>query len=114
MDDKTQDTGSQLRTLIKILDDIQAIDVVVIDVSKHTSITDYMIICSGRSARHVRGVAEYVMEHMKAAGVPAMNHSGLEGGEWALVDLGDFIVHVMQPETRAMYNLEGLWQERIE
>lgn len=109
-----QEKNPLLSTLNKILDDIQAIDVVIIDVSKHTSITDYMIVCSGRSSRHVKAIAEYVMEHMKAAGVPAMNHSGLEGGEWALVDLGDFVVHVMQPEVRALYNLEGLWQERVE
>lgn len=108
------DKNPLLSTLNKILDDIQAIDVVVINVSKYTSITDYMIVCSGRSSRHVKGIAEYVMEHMKMAGVPPISHSGLEGGEWALIDLGDFIVHVMQPETRAMYNLEGLWQERIE
>ena len=109
-----QDKNPMLNTLIKALDDIQAIDVVVIDVSKHTSITDYMIICSGRSSRHVKAVAMHIMEDMKTAGVPAMHHTGLEGGDWALVDFGDFIVHVMQPETRAMYNLESLWQERVE
>lgn len=108
------DKNTLLNTLIKALDDIQAIDVTVIDVSKHTSITDYMIICSGRSSRHVKAVANHVMEQMKDAGCPAMNQSGLEGGEWALVDFGDFIVHVMQPETRAIYNLESLWHERIE
>lgn len=103
-----------LSTLLQILDDIQAIDVTTIDVSKHTSITDYMIVCSGRSSRHVKAVAAYAMEHMKEAGVPPMHHTGLEGGDWALVDFGDFIVHVMQPETRALYNLESLWQERTE
>ena len=109
-----QDSNPLLSTLIKILDDIQAIDVTVIDVSKHTTITDYMIVCSGRSSRHVKAIATYAMEHMKDAGAPAMNHTGLEGGDWALVDFGDFIVHVMQPETRALYNLESLWQERTE
>ena len=109
-----QDKNPLLSTLIKILDDIHAIDVTVIDVSKHTTITDYMIVCSGRSSRHVKAIAEYTMEHMKAAGVPAMNHTGLEGGDWALVDFGNFIVHVMQPETRALYNLESLWHERAE
>lgn len=109
-----QDTNPLLSTLLKGLDDAQAIDVTVINVSKHTSITDYMIICSGRSSRHVKAVAELTMEHMKTAGHPAMNHNGLEGGEWALVDFGDFIVHVMQPEIREHYNLEGLWQDRVE
>lgn len=109
-----QDKNPLLHTLTNILDDIQAIDVTVIDVNKHTTITDYMIVCSGRSSRHVKAIATYVMEHMKDAGVPAMHHTGLDGGDWALIDFGDFIVHVMQPETRAMYNLESLWQERIE
>ena len=109
-----QDKNPLLSTLIKALDDIHAIDVTVIDVSKHTTITDYMIVCSGRSSRHVKAVANHVMEHMKDAGCPAMNQSGLEGGDWALVDFGDFIVHVMQPETRALYNIESLWQERTE
>ena len=109
-----QDTNPQLNTLINILNDIHASDVVVIDVSQHTSITDYMIICTGRSSRHVKAVTSHTMEHMKAAGMPAINHTGLESGDWALIDFGDFIVHVMQAETRAMYNLESLWQDRIE
>lgn len=104
----------QLDTLLKILDDVQAIDVTVIDVRAHTSITDYMIVCSGRSSRQVKAIAQQIMEQMKTLGLAAMNHNGLEGGEWALVDFGDFIVHVFQPEIRAFYNIEGLWQERTE
>ena len=100
----------ELNTLLQSLDDIKAIDVTVIDVSQHTTITDYMIICSGRSSRHVRAIAEHVIEHMKEIGLPALTRNGLESGDWALVDFGDFILHVMQPESRAFYNLEGLWQ----
>ena len=102
-----------LKKLLQLLEDIQAIDVVVIDVSKQTTITDYMVICSGRSSRHIKAVASHIMEHMKAEGVPSLSCSGLESGEWVLVDLGDFIVHVMQPESRAFYNLEGLWQGSV-
>lgn len=104
------DNNSELNTLQRILEDIQAIDITVIDVRKHTPITDYMIICSGRSSRHVRSIAEYVMEHMKAEGIKSISHTGLENGEWALVDFGNFIVHVLQPNMREFYNLEGLWQ----
>ena len=104
------DSNPELNTLQEILNDIQANDITVIDVKKHTSITDYMVICSGRSSRHVRAIAEYTMEHMKKAGLPSMNHSGLENGEWALIDFGDFIVHILQPTTREFYNLEELWQ----
>ena len=102
----------QLNTLLQALDDIKAIDVTVIDVSQQTTITDYMIICSGRSSRHVKAIAEHVIEHMKEAGLPALTRNGLSGGDWALVDFGDFILHVMQPESRAFYNLEGLWQNQ--
>ena len=99
-----------LKKLLQALEDIQAIDVTVIDVSQHTTITDFMVICSGRSSRHVKAIAEYIMEQMKTTGLPALGNSGLAGGDWALVDFGDVVVHVMQPESRAFYNLEGLWQ----
>lgn len=99
-----------LKQLIKFLDDMQAIDITVIDVKEQTSVTDYMIVCSGRSSRHVKAVAETVMEQMKASGLPALSQTGLETGEWALVDFGDFVLHVMQADSRAFYNLEGLWQ----
>lgn len=100
-----------LNTLLKSLEDIQAIDVKVIDVHKQTTITDYMIIASGRASRHVKAVAQKVMEDMKLAGLPSISCTGLESGDWALIDFGDFIVHVMQPESRQFYNLEGLWED---
>ena len=106
------DTHPFLSTLLKSLDDTQANDVTVIDVSKQTTITDFMIICSGRSSRHVKAIASQIMELMKTAGLPAINCNGMESGEWALIDFGDFIVHVMQPDSRDFYNLEGLWQDR--
>lgn len=105
------DTTPELNTLQRILEDIQAIDITVIDVRKHTTITDYMVICSGRSSRHVRSIAEYAMEHMKKAGLPPVVHTGLENGEWALIDFGDCIVHVLQPNMREVYDLEGLWTD---
>lgn len=105
------DTNTELNTLQRVLEDIQAIDITVIDVRKDTTITDYMVICSGRSSRHVRSIAEYVMEHMKQEGLPSVAHTGLENGEWALVDFGNYIVHVLQPSMRELYNLEGLWKD---
>lgn len=105
------DKNPLLENLLTALDDIQAVDIVTLDVTKLTTITDYMVICSGRSTRHVRAIAENIMEHLKKAGTPALNASGLENGEWILVDFGDLVVHIMQPERRAFYNLEGLWQE---
>jgi len=101
-----------LKTLLKSLDDTQANDITTIDVSNQTTVTDFMIVCSGRSSRHVKAIAQQIMEQMKAVGLPALSYHGLTSGEWALIDFGDFVVHVMQPESRAFYNLEGLWQDK--
>ena len=103
--------NSTLNQINHYLEDIKAIDIIILDVKQQTAITDYMIICSGRSSRHVKSIAQTLVEHMKAEGTPALHATGLDTGEWALIDFGDYIVHVMQPETRAFYNLEDLWQE---
>lgn len=102
---------AELKKLLHILDEMQAIDVNVLDVRQQTAITDYMVVCSGRSSRHVKAIAETVMEKMKADGISAIGSNGIDAGEWALVDFGDFILHVMQPDSRSFYNLEGLWQD---
>lgn len=104
------DQKTMLDTLLKALEDLQAIDVTVIDVRGQTTVTDYMIICSGRSSRHVKAIADSAIEQMKHAGMPSLSQNGLETGDWALVDFGDFVLHVMQPDSRAFYNIEGLWQ----
>ena len=103
-------TPDLLAILLKSIDDAQATDIVTIDVSKHTSVTDYMIICSGRSSRHVKAIVEQAMEAMKNAGHAALRNSGMQTGEWVLVDFGDYILHAMLPETRLFYDLEGHWQ----
>lgn len=100
-----------LTVLLAALEEIQAFDVISLDVRKQTPVTDYMIIACGRSSRHVKAIAEQVIETMKKAGYQPLSSTGLTEGEWALVDFGDCILHVMQPNTRAFYNLEGLWQE---
>lgn len=105
------DTNPILTKLLRSLEDLQAIDIKVLDVHKQTTITDYMIIASGRASRHVKAIAQKVMEDMKYEGLPSISSTGLETGDWALIDFGDFIVHVMLPESRQFYNLEGLWEE---
>ena len=99
----------QLPILLQALEDIQAIDVVTLNVSQQTSITDYMVICSGRSSRHVKAVADAVIVKLKSIGLPPLHVSGLESGDWALVDFGDCILHIMQPDSRSFYCLEALW-----
>jgi ribosome-associated protein len=91
------------------LDEIKALDVRVLDVRPLTDITDYMIVASGRSNRQVRALAEEVMEQATRRGVRPLGVEGLEKCEWVLVDLGDVVVHVMQPATRDFYQIERLW-----
>ena len=100
-----------LAKLLKSLEDIQAIDIKVIDVHNQTTITDYMVIVSGRASRHVKAIAQKVMEEMKHAGYPSFSSAGLESSDWVLIDFGELILHVMLPESRQFYNLEGLWEE---
>ena len=103
------DSKQMLPKILQSLEDLQAIDIKVLDVHEQTSVTDYMIIASGRASRHVKAIAQKVMEDMKKAGLPPLHYTGLELGDWALIDLGDFVLHIMQPESRHFYNLEGLW-----
>jgi ribosome-associated protein len=101
------------RALVELVEssmsDLKAIDIRVLDVSTMTSITDFMVIGSGTSDRHVRSIADRVIERTKQAGNRALGVEGHEYGDWVLVDLGDVVVHVMQPATRDFYKLENLW-----
>jgi ribosome-associated protein len=98
-----------LKVVEKALDDMKAVNVKVMDVHKLTDITDTMIIASGNSDRHVRSIADRVIEHAKKAGFRPMGVEGERDGEWVLVDLQDVIVHIMLPRVREFYRLENLW-----
>lgn len=95
---------------IAALEDIKAQDITTIDVREKTSITDYMVIASGTSSRHVKSLVDNVLEKVKEQGVRPLGSEGLDSGEWALLDLGDIVVHVMLPTARQFYDLERLWQ----
>ena len=91
------------------LDDLKAKNIAVLDVKKLTSITDYLVIASGTSDRHVSSLADNVVRKAKEAGVAPLGVEGQDASEWVLIDLHDVIVHVMQPRVREFYKLEDLW-----
>ena len=91
------------------LDDMKAVNVRVLDVRGLTDIVDTMVIASGNSDRHVRSIAERVVEKARAAGLRPLGTEGARDGEWVLVDLQDVLVHVMLPRVREFYGLENLW-----
>ena len=91
------------------LQDLKADNVHVLDVRHLTTVTDTMVIASGRSDRHVRAIAGAVVEQAKKAGYRPLGVEGERSGEWVLVDLADLVVHVMLPRVREFYNLEKLW-----
>ncbi|BCU07075.1 ribosome silencing factor [Allochromatium tepidum] len=100
----------QLKQLVlDTLDDMKARDIQVLDVRGKTAVTDFMIIASGTSDRHVKAIAETVAFRAKDAGETPLGTEGLAEGEWALVDLNGVVVHVMLPKVREFYNLERLW-----
>lgn len=102
--------SEQLSDLITdVLDDGKAQDVVRLDVRNMTSVTDYMIVASGTSNRHVKALANAVADKAREAGHKPAGVEGAEGSEWVLLDLHDALVHVMLPRVREFYNLEKLW-----
>ena len=99
--------GEILDLVLKTLDDGKAEEVVTIDLAGKTTIADYMVIASGRSARQVAALTE----HLEAALSPRVRIAieGKEHGDWVLIDASDVIVHLFRPEIRAYYNLEKMW-----
>jgi ribosome-associated protein len=91
---------------------MKAVNVKVLDVRSQTDVVDAMIVASGNSDRHVRAIANHVLERVKAGQRPALGVEGARDGEWVLVDLQDVIVHVMLPRVREFYAIEQLWEPR--
>ena len=99
------------KLVIDALEGLKAQDIVTLDVMERTSVTDYMIIATGTSSRHVQAVADNVSEKAKAAGMMPLGSEGRGNSDWVLIDLGDVIVHVMTAQAREHYDLERLWSE---
>lgn len=100
-----------LETIRDALENLKAQDIIELDVRGKTSVTDFMFVASGTSTRHVSAIAEEVQRRTREIANPPLGVEGEREGEWALIDLGDAIVHVMLPRMRDLYMLERLWGE---
>lgn len=97
------------KLVVDALDDLKGESIRSINVEKLTSITDYMVIATGRSSTHIKALADAVATRVKEAGVEVVGIEGKMQSEWVLVDVGDVVVHIMLAPVRALYNLEDLW-----
>ena len=95
---------------VEALEDIKGKDIINLDTHKLTDLFQRMVVCTGDSNRQVKALARNVQDKVREAGAEIISVEGEDSGEWVLVDIGDMVVHVMQPSVRAYYNLEELWQ----
>ncbi len=96
--------------IIEALEDAKGVDIALIDVAHLTEMTDYMIIVSGTSNRHIQTLAESAYKKAQEQGFDKSGVEGLGKSEWVVVDFSDVVLHVMSPTARAHYNIEGLWE----
>ena len=105
----TLDLQKMVDVAVNALEDVKAKDIVVLDVSKKTSLFQRMIVASGDSNRQVKALVSNVAVDLKEQGFEIISTEGTDSGEWALVDAGDVVVHVMLPAVRDYYDIEALW-----
>ena len=106
-----QETQALLQLVLATLDDGKAENIVTIDLDGKSSIGDYMVVASGRTDRHVNALADQLQRKLKEKGHGRVRVEGEKQGDWVLVDVGDIIVHLFQPEVREFYNLEKMWSQ---
>jgi len=100
------------RAVVDALEDVKGHDIVVYDTARMPSMFERVVIASGESNRQVRALADRVQDKVRAAGGRVYGVEGEASGDWVLVDLGDVVVHIMQPAVRSFYNLEEVWGEK--
>ena len=102
-------TNELVAFVVDKVDDMKARDIVTLDVRGKSSVTEFMVICSGTSSRHAKSIAGYLAQEVKKQGIQPLGIEGEASGEWVLLDLDSVVVHVMQEESPYFYQLEKLW-----
>ena len=99
--------------IINSLVDIKAVNPIAIDVTRISSLTDFMVIASGTSNRHIAAMSEHVLEDLKETNISGIRIEGQGGDDWVLVDAGDVVIHLMSADAREFYDLESLWDPEL-
>ena len=99
--------------IINSLEDIKAVNPIAIDVTKISSLTDFMVIASGTSNRHIAAMSDHVLEDLKETNISEIKIEGQGGDDWVLVDAGDVVIHLMSADAREFYDLESLWDPEL-
>ena len=99
--------------IINSLEDIKAVNPIAIDVTRISSLTDFMVIASGTSNRHIAAMSEHVLEDLKETNISGIKIEGQGGDDWVLVDAGDVVIHLMSADAREFYDLESLWDPEL-
>ncbi|MDO8527509.1 MAG: ribosome silencing factor [Deltaproteobacteria bacterium] len=100
-----------LKIVVEAAEDVQAVDLLVLDLTHLTSFTDYFVICSGRSDTQVKAIGDSILKKVKDKKRLPIGVEGHREGEWVLVDFGDVVAHIFHQEVREFYNLEKLWAD---
>lgn len=103
------DAKALLARIEQTLEDDKAVEIVAIDLAGKSTVADYLVIATGRSARHVSALADHLLRTIKEMGLGRAATEGMEDGDWILIDAGDVVVHLFREEVRAFYNLEKIW-----
>jgi ribosome-associated protein len=104
-------SAEKLELIQQALDERKALEVRVLDVGSLTHMTDFMVVCSGNSNIHIRAIADRIIELMKSHGIKGTRMEGYSEARWVLMDFGDVVAHVFDPEDREYYRLEQFWTE---
>jgi len=105
------DLPASVSLAVEAIDDLKAVDALVLDLREVASFTDYLVICTGGSDRHVQAVVDGIRERLRAAGETPLHTEGYEQASWVLVDFVDFLVNVFTPEARDFYQLDRVWRD---
>lgn len=103
------DSKEKVEIIRQAMDELKALDITVLEVSDKTQMTDYMIICSGTSNIHIRAITDRIVETMKEHDIKGVRREGYNEARWVLMDFGDVVAHVFDPEDRQFYALEEFW-----